>query len=506
MDPLSPLNHIPPDDPVAGLMATLQQMKALQTQPIIPNNQLAQMGSIMTSFNAGLTGKPDPLYESFRRDREGQLKNLHEQAGISGTLASLQNTQATREMAMKKYDLDLFQTLSKSEDFNTRISGFKAGVRAGILPQDLDVNMAATKGGKEYQQGHDQVIALIQAGVQDPTTDPKYMAMFPKDIFGPVVAQAQQAMTMGPVALNQMKLKPDQPENVMKIEVARLGMIPKRSEEEDRQLAAYSHALKLDKEGSGTTVERFAKQLAQEDMQAGRPPRPPSAYLEEANERLKDRDSTIQQIRKAIKTEGKHGPEGSPSFERQILVELTALAGARAASTQDATRLPEKERNMLQILDTARDFSINKLLTEFTPQERLQYAGWFNFKGRQLTQTIQANPKFARFRSYVMQGKSMAFSDGGKNLTQFEGGITFGWVPTGDELSAVDFEEKLKIAAERLDYVRGRIIHYSITPTSDITRTMKNTLTGPPPAPTSPKGQPFRFIKQPDGSVRVVPN
>jgi hypothetical protein len=476
------------------MMTVLQQMKALQAQPLIPNNGFAQAGSIMTGFNAGLTGKPDPTLDMYRKDRQDQLKGLHDQAGISANIASIENIKATRQEALKKYNLDIYKELSKADDFNTRLAGFKAGIKAGILPQDLDPNLAALKGGKEYERGHDQVLALVQKGI-DPTSDPKYASMFPKEVFGPLVMQAQQVMAQGqgPLGLNQLRLKPDQPENIMKIEVARLEMIPQanRSAEDQRQLDAYSKALKLDPKG--TELERWAQQLMLEDQQNGKPIRQFSAYLEQANEAKKDRDSTIQTIIKTVKAEGKYGKEGDPQFQRQVLTELAALNGARASAVQDAQRLPADDRKMLMIVDTARDHVISKLMSEFTPQERMKYAGWFNFKGRQLMQAMQADPKFAQFRSYVMQGKSMAFSDGGKNLTQFEGGITFGWVPTGDEMSPVDFEEKLKLAGERLDYVRQRVIHYAVTPTSDITKDAKKTLTGPPPTPKTPQGQGFHY-------------
>jgi hypothetical protein len=489
------------------MMTVLQQMKALQAQPMIPNNDLARAGSIMTSFNAGLTGKADPSAEMFRKDRHDQLQNLNSQAGISAHLATLENFKATRAEALKRYNLDAFKALKDSEDFNTRVSAFKSGIQAGILPQDLDPNLAAMKTGKEYEKGHDQVLALIQKGI-DPTADPKYASMFPKEVFGPVVMQAQQAMAQGggPLALNQLRLKPDQPENVMKVEVARLEMIPQanRTPEDQRQLDAYSKALKLDPKG--TELERWAQQLMLEDQQAGKPLKQFSAYLQAANDAKKDRDSTNQVIEKTLIAEKKWGKPGEPGFERQRLTELAILAGARAAASQDAQRLPDRERNMLQILDTAKNHVVNRLLTEFTPAERMKYSGWLNFEGRQLMQAVQADPKFAQFRSYVKQGQSMAFSDGGKNLTQFEGGITFGWIPTGKEMSPVDFEEKLKLAGDRLDYIRDRVIHYAVTPTSDITKDMKKAVTGPPPQPKTPTGRPFRFIKQPDGSIKVEPN
>jgi hypothetical protein len=509
MDPLMPLNQSLPDDPVAQMQQVLQQMRALQTQPLVPNSQAAQAGTILQGFHAGIQGRPNPAIQMHLDNRALQLKNLSSQAGISTDLASIENSKLTRDQALKKYNLDLYKTLSNDEDFNTRVAGFKAGIQAGILPPDLDPNLAAMKAGKEYERGHDQVLALVQKGI-DPTSDPRYASMFPREVFGSAVQKAQQALASGPemgaLAINQMKLKPDQPENIMKIEIARLEMIPpsKRTDEDKRQLAGYQRALNYDSLKGGTTVERLAEQLKVEDMQAGKPPRLPSAYIDQANDMLKDRDSTIQQIKKMVHAEHPNWKEGTPDYERAIYEELAALSGARAASTQSATRLPERERNMMQILDTARDFAITKLLTDFTPQERLKYAGWFNFKGRQLAQAIQADPKFAQFRSYVMQGKSMAFSDGGKNLTAFEGGITFGWVPTGDEISPVDFEEKLKIAADRLDYVRKRIIMYSVTPTSEFTRDLKKTMTGPPPTPTSPSGVKFRYETGPDGKKRVV--
>ena len=116
------------------------------------------------------------------------------------------------------------------------------------------------------------------------------------------------------------------------------------------------------------------------------------------------------------------------------------------------------------------------LSTEFTPQERQQYVGLLGakLKTQQLTQALnemagqQTDPKLGRFAALLAGAQSEAFSTGGKALTETEKGIVFGYIPTGKEWSAADFEQKLTLGQTRLGALIDRELAIATTPARDL--------------------------------------
>lgn len=496
------------------LLAVLNKINAMQNQPIVPDNPLAQIGAALAGFGAGVQGKANPVLAQFRADREMQMQGLAQQATIANALSSLENTRATRaetqrhhrateEKAEKDYALRVrdfaqknFTEFSKHADPAVRLHAFKSAQETGLLPKELDAVAASAMAGPDFETKHDQVLSIVVAG-GNPFDKALYGERYPVNVFGPVVMQAQRSMQQpgGAMALNEHRFKKESPETVMKARYAVLNMRDADSltNDEQREKASIEKVLKIGDEASQTQVERLATTLEKEDAAAGKPKKARSAYIDAAAEIFQDKESVHREITKEAE---RKGLKGAARYEF-IRNETISLNAARAAATQDATRLPERERAVLTVLDQGQEV-LRRLTTEFSLEERKKYAGWFNYKGRQLQQAIAADPKFAQFRALINQGKSMAFSDGGKNLTQYEGGITFGWVPTGEELSAVDFEEKMKLATERLEFTRRSIVNNAVTPSKGF-RAPEPT----PTQPTTPSGTPFRFKRLPDGRVLV---
>lgn len=116
------------------------------------------------------------------------------------------------------------------------------------------------------------------------------------------------------------------------------------------------------------------------------------------------------------------------------------------------------------------------LATEFTPEERAQFVGLggLRFTAQQVQQIVadaqrgKADPKFARFAALLHLEAKEAFETGGKALSAHEKNIIFGYIPTGKEMSVEDFEQKLRLAQERLPTFIDRELQLATTPAKDL--------------------------------------
>ena len=84
------------------LLDALQGIQSIRSQPLIPDNPLAQLGSILAGFGAGVQGKPNPVTEMYRQQRQDQLVGFKEQAGIGQALGSIEDRRAQREFEAQK--------------------------------------------------------------------------------------------------------------------------------------------------------------------------------------------------------------------------------------------------------------------------------------------------------------------------------------------------------------------------------------------------------------------
>ena len=79
------------------LLGILQRLRDLQAQPMVPNNPMAQLGTVLQGFASGTQGRANPALEMYGGMRQQALKGLGEEAQIGGALSTLQNQRAQRE-------------------------------------------------------------------------------------------------------------------------------------------------------------------------------------------------------------------------------------------------------------------------------------------------------------------------------------------------------------------------------------------------------------------------
>jgi uncharacterized protein YwlG (UPF0340 family) len=174
-------------------------------------------------------------------------------------------------------------------------------------------------------------------------------------------------------------------------------------------------------------------------------------------------EATPEQRQKAASIAAQEAREKEERSARQASQREGALAAAlKAGIVQSSknmadvmTKPVEREQakevgDLLSIEDNT-----EKLLREFTPAERAKYAGMGGLKMsyQQALQAVkggQADPKFARFSALVNEAKGEAFKTAGKALTATEAAVVFGYIPTGEEWSAEQFEQKLNLSRERI--------------------------------------------------------
>lgn len=483
------------------LLGILQRLRDLSQQPVVPQNPLAQLGTVLQGFAAGVQGQPNPALQMFQQQRQQEVQGLAQQAQIGGALGMMGERKEARAQTLREFSLKLAKDLENSESLEERIQAVRLkqtivnpSTGETLLPANADPVRLASMRGKEYGQRADQILTLMM-NQEDPGA-PHWRSLFPPDIFGPQIQRAKLALASGgPQAVNRLREKPESVDSVMKVDALRIEAIPEaqRTLDDRARLGVYQKYLKTDTIGTNTALT-LAKALKAKDVAAGVPPRSDASYIEAA---LKATDR-------------------SESFERDLEVEAGLLG------LIDQARLDWKHQKRVAYQKTIADVKVGAqpipaehatpiaalrdggrmvatLMSEFTPAERTKYAGWFNFKGRQAVQLVIQDPKFARFKALVARGKNMAFGEGGKQLTPMEASVVFGWVPTGDEISPVDFEEKLKVAWNRVETVLDDRITLATNPRALIKEALK------PLPPMTPQGQAFEYRQQPDGSILVVP-
>jgi hypothetical protein len=101
----------------------------------------------------------------------------------------------------------------------------------------------------------------------------------------------------------------------------------------------------------------------------------------------------------------------------------------------------------------------------------------------------KADPKFARFSALVNEGKSEAFLKAGKNLTAAERPITFGYIPTGEEWSPEQYEQKLNLSGERIGAAIDRNADLGTTAPGNLKDYVKEQREKRPKPKTTPGGR-----------------
>src|SRR3990167_5448481 len=79
------------------LLGILQRLRDLQAQPMVPNNPMAQLGTVLQGFASGTQGRANPALEMYGGMRQQALRGLGEEAQIGGALSTLQTQRERRE-------------------------------------------------------------------------------------------------------------------------------------------------------------------------------------------------------------------------------------------------------------------------------------------------------------------------------------------------------------------------------------------------------------------------
>ncbi len=66
-----------------------QQLRDLQSTPVVPQNPMAQLGTVLQGIGSGMQGKPNPALDFWQEQRQQDLRNLQEQARVGETLGRL---------------------------------------------------------------------------------------------------------------------------------------------------------------------------------------------------------------------------------------------------------------------------------------------------------------------------------------------------------------------------------------------------------------------------------
>ena len=179
MDPITMAPGNPNTDET--LLGILQRLRDLSQQPLVPQNPMAQLGTVMQGFAAGTQGQQNPALQMYAQQRQQQLTGLGTEATIGSALSTLQHQQTQRAteskklqatiagdlmkhlpdnpgaitLALKKYkELGLFEgddaaiaTIAKSgmaKSLQDRLKLASGALEAGVNPATLGINLSPT--------------------------------------------------------------------------------------------------------------------------------------------------------------------------------------------------------------------------------------------------------------------------------------------------------------------------------------------------------------------------
>src|SRR4030067_1312875 len=71
------------------LFQILQQIRAIQNRPLIPDNPLSQLGAALQGASAGFAGQPNPAIAQAMAQRQQQLSRVRQTGGGVGALSTI---------------------------------------------------------------------------------------------------------------------------------------------------------------------------------------------------------------------------------------------------------------------------------------------------------------------------------------------------------------------------------------------------------------------------------
>lgn len=179
-------------------------------------------------------------------------------------------------------------------------------------------------------------------------------------------------------------------------------------------------------------------------------------------------------------------PEQATAIAEKKRDNLAKISAAQGLEAQQQRPLEPSERQRLTELRRAHKVT-QSLINDFTPEERKKYVGLLGLRGiyndidsflKDLGKNKSSDPKYARFRALVAEAAREAFATGGKQLTPYESGIVFGYVPNGKEWSSEMFEQKLLEAPHRIADFITVDVELATTPRKDVPGIMNRQLGG----------------------------
>ena len=112
------------------LLGILQRLRDLSQQPVVPQNPMAQLGTVLQGFAAGTQGQPNPALQMFQRQHEEARRGLTEQAAVGGMLSSREERKERLGLAKSAQLFEVIKSLPESTP-ETRTYKFQAMQRHG---------------------------------------------------------------------------------------------------------------------------------------------------------------------------------------------------------------------------------------------------------------------------------------------------------------------------------------------------------------------------------------
>lgn len=125
--------------------------------------------------------------------------------------------------------------------------------------------------------------------------------------------------------------------------------------------------------------------------------------------------------------------------------------------------LPVDQQNIVRAGMAVHRFA-SQIRNEFTDEELRKYSGIFHFTPQRLAQLGQEDKKAARLLNLVRNVEQTAFSKGGKQLTELEARIVFGYLPSTTGWSPTEFITNLNSTIENVPSEIDQVFEIARTP------------------------------------------
>lgn len=204
------------EDPTqqTGLLRILQQIQALQTRPLIPDNPLSQLGAALQGASAGFAGQPNPAIAQAMTQRQQALSGLSQTAGIVGHLGDMafKERDYKLKIAMEDRRIKAEEEKNKRDAAHQRLTALapmakewasslnpetrKAGIeaqRALLKSANVDLPDAVWEGVKIAPPFDPGKLNLLAHAIEAKQPDELLLQMFP-GLTVPQIAITREAM------------------------------------------------------------------------------------------------------------------------------------------------------------------------------------------------------------------------------------------------------------------------------------------------------------------------